>query len=298
MGELGRSMLLMASAALLLGTAPGDRPVDLLSDGLPLWFRWIGVPYPGLEGVPEGAPIGDGMAGVPLGVDGYADVFTLIREGGEPVLRVSGKLYGALTSKTRYGNYHLRFQYRWGEATYPPRQPDQPRDSGVLVHLTGGLEDAHWSVFLMGLESQVSEGRTGDLLFMSNKDDRVQPEVEARTADGVQWNPKAAWRQIGGAGADPIFKHSGAHEAPHGQWTTVDLYTAGDEGVSAVNGHVVMAWRRARVRLADGTVRPLVEGRVQIQSEGADVSYRRAMLTPIAAIPAGLRSAAGLDPDH
>ena len=298
MDNLRRAALLPASALLLLGAAPGDRTVELSSDGLPLWFRWIGVPYPGLESVPEGAPVGDGIAGVPLGVDGYPDVFTLTREGGEPVLRVSGKLYGALTSKARYGDYHLRFQYRWGEAIFPPRKPDQPRDSGVLIHLTGGLEDAHWSVFLMGLESQVSEGRTGDLLFMSNKDDRVQPEVEARSADGARWDPKAAWRRIGGAGANPIFQHAGAHESPHGQWTTVDLYAVGDEGVSVVNGHVVMAWRRARVRLADGAVQPLLEGRIQIQSEGAEMSYRRTTLQPIAAIPAGLRSAAGLDSDQ
>ena len=287
--------VLAAGAALLTGAAPTEQPIVLLSDDLPLWFRWIGVPYRGLEGVPEGAPIGDGMAGVPLGVDGYPGVFTVTRESGEPVLRVSGKLYGALTSKARYGDYHLRFQYRWGEEKYPPRTPDKPRDSGVLIHLTGGLGDAHWSVFLMGLESQVSEGRTGDLLFMSNKDDQVQPDVEARTADGVQWNPKAPWRRIGGAGANPIFKHAGAFESPHGQWNTVDIYTVGDKGVSLVNGQVVMAWRRAQVRLVDGAVWPLVEGRIQIQSEGAEVSYRRATLTPMKIIPADVRATAGLD---
>ena len=289
------AIVLAAGAALLTGAASTERPTALLSDDLPLWFRWIGVPYHGLDGVPEGAPIGDGMAGVPLGVDGFPGVFTMARERGEPVLRVSGKLYGALTSKARYGDYHLRFQYRWGEKTFPPRTPDKPRDSGVLIHLTGGLEDAHWSVFLMGLESQVSEGRTGDLLFMSNKDDRVQPDVEARTADGLQWNPKAPWRRIGGAGANPIFKHAGAFESPHGQWSTVDIYTVGDKGVSLVNGQVVMAWRRAQVRLADGAVRPLVEGRIQIQSEGAEVSYRGATLLSVKSIPADVRAAAGLD---
>lgn len=298
MSSLRQAIVFAAGAALLTGAAPEEKPASMFSDDLALWFRWIGVPYQGLEGIPEGTPIGDGMAGLPLGVDGYPGVFTMAREGGEPVLRVSGKLYGALTSKARYGNYHLRFQYRWGEKTYPPRTPDKPRDSGVLIHLTGGLEDAHWSVFLMGLESQVSEGRTGDLLFMSSKDDRVQPDIEARTTDGQSWDAKAPWRAVGGAGANPIFKHAGAYESPHGKWTTVDLYTVGDEGISLVNGHVVMAWRRARVRLADGTVRPLTEGRIQMQSEGAEVSYRRTTLQPITAIPAGLRSAAGLEPDQ
>ncbi len=79
--------LLAAGAALLTGAAPTEQPIVLLSDDLPLWLRWIGVPYRGLDGFPERAPIGDGMAGVPLGVNGYPGVFTVTREGGEPVLR-------------------------------------------------------------------------------------------------------------------------------------------------------------------------------------------------------------------
>ena len=110
MSSLRLAIVLAAGAALLTGAAPTEQPIVLLSNDLPLWFRWIGVPSQGLEGVAEGAPIGDGMAGVPLGVNGYPGVFTVTREGGEPVLRVSGKLNGALTSKARYGNYHLRFQ--------------------------------------------------------------------------------------------------------------------------------------------------------------------------------------------
>lgn len=288
-----RKIALAIAASALIGAAPAARSTDLLSNNLGLWFRWIGVPYPGLTGLREGTPVGDGMKGVALGIDGYPDVFTMTRDGGEPVLRVSGKIYGALTSKARYRDYHLRFQYRWGTPKYPPRRPDQVRDTGLLFHLTGGLEDAHWSVFLMGLESQVSEGKVGDLLFMSNKDDTVQPSVEVRSADGKNWDPAAAWRRVGGTGADPIFTHRGAFESPHGQWTTVDLYAVGDEGLSLVDGQVVMAWRKANVRVQNGTVVPLNEGRIQIQSEGAEVFYRRVVLTALPRIPADLRRRAG-----
>lgn len=299
MPDRGRLKLAAACAASLLAASPvlagePSQPVDLLAQDLSAWFRWIGVPYPGLQHLPTGAPVGDGMAGVPLGLDGYPGVFELRSEDGDPVLRVSGELYGALTTKASYGDYHLQLEYRWGETKWPPRKPDQPRDSGLLIHLTGSLDDAHWSVFLMGLESQISEGRTGDFLFMSNKDDTVMPTVVARTGDGKHWDPRQPWRTIGGRGADPIFVHAGDHETPGGGWTTVDIYTLGDSGVSLVNGHVAMAWKEARVVLSDGAVRPLTRGCIQLQSEGAEVFYRRVAITPIKKIPEDVQKNAGL----
>lgn len=267
----------------------------MLDDELSLWFRWAGIPYAGLDGLPPGTPVGDGMTGLPLGVDGYPGLFEMDTVDGERVLRVSGKLYGALTTQRPYGNYHLRLQYRWLGPKYPPRKPDQPRDSGILFHLGGSLEDAHWSVFLMGLESQVSEERTGDLLSMSNKDGTVAPIMSVRTADGKTWSPTAPFRMVGGPGRDPIFSHLGDHETPGGGWTTVDLYTVGDRGVSMVNGRVVSAYKDAHAITRDGTRKPLAYGRIQLQSEGAAILYRDVTIEQIATIPVKIRRAAGLD---
>lgn len=277
-------------------SSPSSR-ISMLGDSLGLWFRWAGVPYPGLGGLPPGTPIGDGRSGVPLGVDGYPNLFELQTVGGERVLRVSGKVYGALTTKGSYGNFHLRLQYRWLGPKFPPRRPDQPRDSGILFHLTGGLEDAHWSVFLMGLESQISEGRTGDLLFMANKDDTVVPTVSARTSDGKNWSRTASYRTVGGRGQDSIFSHHGDFETSGGGWTTVDVYTIEDRGVSMVNGRVVSAYEDAAVIMPDGSRKPLTFGRIQLQSEGAEMLYRNVTIEPIAAIPPAIRQAAGLETD-
>ena len=49
MGDLRRAALLEAGAVLLLWATPGEHRVELSSDGLLLWFRWIDAPYPGLE---------------------------------------------------------------------------------------------------------------------------------------------------------------------------------------------------------------------------------------------------------
>ncbi len=47
-------------------------------------------------------------------------VFTVNEENNQPVLRVSGEIYGAVTSKQTYHNYHLKL-----------------KDSGILYHAIG-----------------------------------------------------------------------------------------------------------------------------------------------------------------
>ena len=66
------------------------------------------------------------------------------------------KAFGYISTNDDYENYHLRFEYQWGEKKYPPRDA-LLRDSGVLYHMIGG--DRLWPT---SLESQVQEGDTGD----------------------------------------------------------------------------------------------------------------------------------------
>ena len=49
------------------------------------------------------------------------------------MLHISGAEYGYVITKKEYSNYHLRAEFKWGEATHPPR-PGLARDSDrVLV---------------------------------------------------------------------------------------------------------------------------------------------------------------------
>jgi hypothetical protein len=55
---------------------------------------------------------------------------------GTPSIRVSGEDPGALTTLEEFENFHLRLEFRWGEATWGTWK-ELPRDSGVQYHCIG-----------------------------------------------------------------------------------------------------------------------------------------------------------------
>ena len=75
------------------------------------------------------------------------------------------------------------------------------------------------------------------------------------------------------------------NEKPRGQWNKLELFCLDQMSVHVVNGtpNLVLTGARRRV---DGREEPLTRGRIQLQSEGAEVYFRRILLRPIQAIPA------------
>src|SRR5262245_49339352 len=63
-------------------------------------------------------------------------VFSVVTVDGAPAIRISGDGLGGLTTLQEYGNYHLEFEFKWGEKRFPPRA-NEPRDSGLLYHGSG-----------------------------------------------------------------------------------------------------------------------------------------------------------------
>src|SRR5262245_59938745 len=49
-------------------------------------------------------------------------VFSVVEVDGAPAIRVSGEMFGALTTRAEYENYRLRLEYKWGTKRWPPRQ--------------------------------------------------------------------------------------------------------------------------------------------------------------------------------
>ncbi|HTJ52663.1 MAG TPA: family 16 glycoside hydrolase [Cyclobacteriaceae bacterium] len=273
---------------------PESKPENLLDDKLDYWYKWIGVPHTSVTGLPTGTPTGDGMNGIPLGRNDFKNVFSAITLDGEKVLRATGEIYGGLTTKKEYENYHLHLKYKWGKKKWAPRLT-LPRDMGIMFHLTGTNEDAFWSVFMMGLECQISEGTSGDLFFVPNKDFKVSPAAEARVNDTKNWDSKAPLKKVGANTNYQSVTRSKNFESDSTSWTAMDIYTVGSTGVFLVNGHVVMVFQNANVVRADKTVTPLTKGRIQLQSEGAEGYYKDITIQSISEIPSEIRKSAGLD---
>jgi len=94
-------------------------------------------------------------------------VFTLIEQNNQPVLRVSGEVYGAVTSKQVYQNYHLKLKVRWGDKKWTPRK-NKLMDSGILYHAVGEHGKEHFRSWMLSQEFQIMQGHMGDYWSQAN----------------------------------------------------------------------------------------------------------------------------------
>ena len=100
------------------------------------------------------------------------------------LLHISGNGMGYICTKQRYKDYHLVAEYRWGEKTWLSRVK-AARDSGIIVHCVEP-DGSCINIFMAGIEAQIIEGGTGDLLFVSGKRADGSPIVISATAETIQ----------------------------------------------------------------------------------------------------------------
>jgi hypothetical protein len=206
-------------------------------------------------------------------------VFTVVEIDGKPAIRISGEIYGALTTKEEYENYHLRFQVKWGETRWPPR-PDPPRDSGVLYHCNGphGAGSGAW---MQSFEEQIQENDFGD--FWSVAGVIVDVEGERRGGRGPLTFKKGGQKFTGWT--NRIIRNPQADKLT--EWNTVELYAVGQTSAHVINGQTNMILTGLRHKV-DGQEVPLTKGKLQFQSEAAEVYYRNIEIQPIDKIPDGI----------
>lgn len=231
------------------------------------WDTYLGPPYK------EKEPVG-------LNKDPRM-VYTVVELDGKPAIRISGEIWGALTSKEEFENYHLKLEFKWGEKKWPPR--DQTiRDSGLLYHCVGphGAGGGFW---MQSLESQIQEGDCGD--FWSVAGAIVDVEGEQKDGKGPIYFKKGGRKfTVPGKGTGArIIKSPDAEKK--GEWNTMELFTVGQTSVHVVNGKPNLVLTGAR-RVVNGKEEPLTRGKIQLQSEGAEVYYRNIQIRPIKQIPA------------
>jgi hypothetical protein len=219
-------------------------------------------------------------------------VFTVVDQvDGAPAIRISGEKWGGLVTREAYRDYRLIVEFRWGLLTWGQRR-NATRDSGVLVHAhgadgnTGRDFNGPW---MRSIEAQIIEGGVGDIILVAGFEadgTRLTPRLTARAGrdrDGepvfdrngearefesgrINWYGRDVdWQdKLGFRGRDDV-------ESPYGQWTRLEVLAQGDHLSYVVNGKLVN----------EGSRSTLADGKIIIQSEGAEIFFRRIELQPV-----------------
>ncbi|MFD2587353.1 DUF1080 domain-containing protein [Croceitalea marina] len=256
---------------------------NLLDEDLSQWDRFMGVPHYSIEGLKD-IPKGNGMEGTPLGLNNDPlNVFSVKRIDGELVLYISGQIYGGLTSKERYGNYHLKMDFKWGVKKWEPRLNDK-RDNGILYHCNGP-HGAFWNVWMKSQEFQVQEGDMGDYFGLAGAVNRTKA---VRDEDGFYaYNPDGEAVVLGTVmEGDKMYRcvRTQNHEKPNGEWNSLELICFNGKSWHIVNGQVVMVLEKALEKTEEG-FQPVVSGKLQIQSEAAEAFYRNIKIKTLDNLP-------------
>ena len=290
---------LSISALLLVNTVAQDSATSewtsLLDADLTQWELWMGAPHVTVQGLPEGTPMSkDGHGGKALGLNNDPKhVFSVKMEEDEPVLHTTGEIFGGLTTLKSYSDYHFRAQFKWGGKKWEPKL-DALRDNGILFHCTG-RHGAFWNVWKQSVEFQVEEKNMGDLYLLAGTSARL-PAAQKDGKGKWYYDPAGEMKSFGritGAAGGNTSHLPGSFEKPNGEWNTLELYAIGRSAVFVVNGHVVQVLHDiAKADKPREEPKPLSEGQIQIQSEGAECYYRRMEIQPITALPAVIHTAA------
>ncbi len=219
-------------------------------------------------------------------------VFSVVDQiDGAPAIRFSGQHYGGIITRERYTNYRFLMEFRWGVVTWDPRK-DRTRDSGVLFHCQGEPGNntpdfrAPWQ---RSIEYQIIEGGTGDLIIVGGYERGNPafffPTLKATVTPGTRrWNSEGVLGEFGKGKnrtdcgyKDPDwkdvlgFRGKTDVEKPVGQWNRVEAICAGSSLTYFLNG----------VKVNEARDASLTEGRLLIQTEGAELYVRRIELQPI-----------------
>jgi hypothetical protein len=206
-------------------------------------------------------------------------VFT-VKDG---MIRISGEEWGCITTVDEYENYKIALDFKWGELTYAPRLKNA-RDCGLLLH-SQGEDGASSGIWMYSIEAQIIEGGTGDFIVVGDGSDAFQISCQVRS-DGKgnhfyspnKGTPLTINRgRINWYGRDPEwkdvlgFRGKQDVEKPVGEWNTLECICRGDQISIFLNGSLVNEAT---------AVRPS-KGRIQIQSEAAEIFIRRVELIPL-----------------
>jgi 3-keto-disaccharide hydrolase len=219
-------------------------------------------------------------------------VFTVVDQvDGAPAIRISGQHYGGLITRKGYQNYKLVAEYRWGSTTWAPRS-DRARDAGILLHCQdtpGNYQKDFNGPWQRSIEFQIIEGGVGDILVLGGytpQGELLRPTLTAKTRkdrDGeTVYDPNGQpnlyssgrinWQSRSEDWADKLgFRGPHDPDSPSQEWTRIEAIVKGDRLTYYVNGKLVN----------EGTASLLTSGKILVQSEGAEIFFRKIDLEPL-----------------
>ncbi len=276
----GLSFLLLA-----LSACAQTQWTPLLDSELSQWDTFLS--YRHQEGYDGSIPTDDdGNEIMPIGFNTGNDemgVFTTIIENGDPVLRVSGEAYGAVISKKEYRNYRLKMKVKWGDIVWPPREK-KLKDSGILYHSIGPMGAEYWRSWMLSQEFQIMHGHMGDFWSQANSAIDIRAFIPEHIMNPVA-DESQDWISVGREQdiAGFVLRKEN-YESPVGEWTELELICHEGRSLHIVNGKVAMALQNSRY-IEDGKAIDLYEGKIQLQSEAAELFYKDIEILEIDAMP-------------
>lgn len=172
----------------------------------------------------------------------------IIRNG---LLVSMGVPQGHLITDASYSDYRLEIEYRFAAV---------PGNCGVLVHAS--TPRALYKMFPQSIEAQMMHENAGD--FWCIVEDIEVPEMEKRRG------PKSNWGITEGK-ERRVKNLTDGSEKPLGEWNTMTIECYKNSIKVWVNKDLVN----------DGFNCTASQGQIALQAEGAEVEFRKVLLTPI-----------------
>lgn len=183
-------------------------------------------------------------------MDNEADVASpfLVRAG---LLVSMGNPNGHLITDRSYSDYRLEVSYRFA---------GKPGNCGVLVHAS--TPRMLYEMFPQSIEVQMMHENAGD--FWCIREDIHVPDMEARRGPRADWGTSE--------GKERRIKNlTDGSEVPLGEWNNMTIEVLDRRIRVWLNGDLVN----------DGFDCTAGEGQIALQAEGAEVEFRKVLLTPI-----------------
>ena len=199
-------------------------------------------------------------------------------------IRISGEEFGCITTKEAFMDYRLTLEFKWGEKRWEPRE-NRTRDSGLLIHSVGE-DGAFGKTWMCSIEVNIIEGGLGDFIVVGDGSDAFSLTVETAAEKSKQncfiWQKGGKRQTIHGGradwfGRDPDWTDTADFRGRNdldrkGDWNTLEVVADGDRIDVFVNGTMVN----------QGFDATPCAGRIQLQSEAAEVFFRRVTIAPLA----------------